>query len=241
MIYSDKDKNTDVLTAPAFSILGEGTPEKLYELLTDEMIAEGFLSRFVFIEYLGIRVPLNKNHQFAKVPERLKEQFGQLCANSLQMNSCDNVIEIGYESDAKQHLDRFDVFCDNCINNGINNGNNNAQELWNRGHIKALKISGLLAVGTNYINPKVCLDQAQWAVNLVAHNIKQLLAKFDTGEVGGNNGEKNQIDKMIKVFAEYITRNWNEVKKYGGTERLHNDKIIPYVYIQRRLINVACF
>jgi hypothetical protein len=36
MIYSDKQKNTDVVNAPAFSIMGESTPEKFYEALNEE-------------------------------------------------------------------------------------------------------------------------------------------------------------------------------------------------------------
>lgn len=228
MIYSNAEKNTDVLTAPAFSILAETVPSKFYELMTEEMIAEGFLSRFVIIEYLGIRHPLNKNHQFAEVPERLKEQLGQLCAYALQLNNSDNVIEITTTTEAQSLLDKFDKLCDR----NINNGNIAAQELWNRAHLISLRLSGLLAIGTNYINPQVSVEQATWAINLVGHNIRKLLGKFDSGEVGAPQNQNKQLNDLKNAFLTYLSEPWEKVKSYPGTSiNTHNHMVVPHAFL----------
>jgi hypothetical protein len=232
MIYSDKDKNTKAVTAPAFSILGEGTPEKYYELLTEATILEGFASRFNVIEYLGPRPPLNENHQKALVPDRLQEQLGQLCAYSLQLNSSNNVINIDCDADAKEYLDKFNVMCDRYINDENSNISGASAELWNRGHIKALKLSGLLAVGTNYINPKVSLEQAKWAVRLIKSNINNLLNRFDNGDVGCPQVQNKQLDDLKKAFTWYLRKPWDDVKKYpGATEVTYKAKIVPHSFI----------
>ena len=63
-IYADKDKNTALVQSPAFSMLGESTPERFFEIVDDGMISEGLLPRFTLIEYKGKRPPLNENHIF---------------------------------------------------------------------------------------------------------------------------------------------------------------------------------
>jgi hypothetical protein len=50
------------LLSPAFSILGESTPERFYGALNEDMISEGLLPRFLLIEYKGNRPPLNEHH-----------------------------------------------------------------------------------------------------------------------------------------------------------------------------------
>lgn len=228
MIYSDTAKNTETLTAPSFSLLGEATPEKFYELLTEGMIAEGFLPRFTIIEYLGNRPQLNKAHQHAEVPERLKERFGQLCAYSLQMNNSDNVIKIQASDEAQHCFDEFDRCCDGHINGGTAA----AQELWNRAHIKSLKLGGLLAIGTNYINPCVSVDQARWAIRLIVSDIENLLQRFDNGDVGAPQNQNRQLDDLKKAFTWYLRKPWSEIEKYpGATLNSYNAKVVPHSFL----------
>ena len=228
MIYSDAAKNTDSVTAPAFSLLGEATPEKFYELMTDGMISEGFLPRFTIIEYLGNRPELKKNHENVEVPRTLKEAFSQLCAYSLQLNSSDNVVKIDTSDEAQEFLDEFNRTCDNYINNG----NSASQELWNRAHIKVLKLAGLLAVGSNYIRPCVSLEHAQWASRLIVTNIQNILKRFDSGDVGVQQNQNTQLSDLKKAFSWYFQKPWSEIEKYpGATVNSYNAKIVPHSFI----------
>lgn len=228
MIYSDAAKNTETLQSPAFSMLGETVPDRFYELLTDNMISEGFLPRFTIIEYLGNRPPLSTTHQNAVVPENLKTAFGQLCAYSIQLNNCNSVIKITATEEAQRSFDAFDKLCDS----HINEGSSAAQELWNRAHIKALKLAGLLAVGTNMLHPCVSVEQAHWAIRLIEADIQNILKRFDSGEVGTPQNQNKQLDDLKKAFTWYLKKSWAEIQKYpGATLNSHNAKVVPHSFL----------
>ena len=232
LIYSDKDKNTKPLTAPSFSLLGEATPEKFYSALSEDMISEGLLSRFNIIEYLGVRPPLNENHLRAEIPPRLIEMLGAIAAYAHNLNNSDNVINIEISDEAKTRLSEFDKFCDDQINNTKNMISEVSAELWNRGHMKALKLSGLLSVGVNYINPCVGLEQAEWAIKLIESNIESLLKRFEDGDVGAPQNQNRQVEDLKKGFARYLKESWDKVKGYpGSTEASYKHKVVPHSFL----------
>jgi hypothetical protein len=55
MAYSDREKRTGVIHSPSLTIWGEGNPEDFYEVLSETLIADGLLPRFMVFEYTGNR------------------------------------------------------------------------------------------------------------------------------------------------------------------------------------------
>jgi hypothetical protein len=228
LIYSDKDKNTAVTRAPAFSVLGEATPEKFYELLSKDMINEGLLPRCTIIEYKGDRVPTNDNHHNATPSQQLTDRFSALCAYALQLNNGDNVINVGTDEAAQKLFKEFDVWCDH----KVNTGDSVSAELWTRAHMKVLKLAALLAVGVNCIQPVINVECATWALQLITQDVLNLLGRFESGEIGVNNVQNDQATDIKKVIKKYVSGSWDDVKKYAGcSEILFQLKIIPHSYI----------
>lgn len=228
LIYSDKDKNTNASAAPAFSVVGESTPEKFYELLSKEMITEGLLPRCTIIEYDGNRTQLNENHFLAKPSQQLEDQFSALCAYSLQLNNGNNILEIKISDEAKQLIDDYDKHCDY----KVNNGNEISSELWTRAHMKVLKLAGLLAVGCNYINPTVDVVCAEWALRLITHDVETLVTRFEVGEVGTASVQNDQVDDLKKAFKRYVTSEFESVKGYPGISlTLWSLKVVPQSFL----------
>lgn len=239
-IYSDRDKNTQSVISPAFSLLGESTPEKFYEGLHEGLIQEGLLPRFTIIEYTGPRPPLNHNHMKAKPSYELTEKLATLCAHSLMLNGQNKAINVEIDKEAEARFNEFDVHCDM----QINGSNKEARkQLWNRAHVKVLKLAALIAVGCNPYDPLINLEMTNWAIEIIVNDVKKLLEKFDSGEVGTDNDETKQMLAVVKATREYILAPWDAMKSYcvGIPAALHGARIIPYAYLQRKLASVAIF
>lgn len=239
-IYSDKDKNTTAVLSPSFTMLGESTPEKFYEGLHEGLISEGLLPRFTMIEYHGERPPLNPAHLSAQPSFELIDRLSTICAHALMLNSQNKAIHVQTDPDAKALFDKFDAHCDANINTS---DREIRRHLWNRAHVKALKLAAIIAVGCNPYDPNINSDVASWAINLVVADVRNLLARFDAGEIGIDNDETKQLAKVIGTVKDFVVSPWPDVAKYAGEGAgvLHSNRIIPYSYVQRRLAAVAVF
>lgn len=238
-IYSDKDKNTAALLSPAFSLIGESTPERFYEALDEDMISEGFLPRFSIIEYKGPRVPLNYGHAQVKPSPQLVECIAQLCANCLALDGRQQVIDVQFTEDADTMMRQFNEHCDEQLNATDREVTKN---LWNRAHVKAMKLAAEVAVGCNPYAPIITRDNASWAIGLVLADVKNLQRRFETGLVGANSEETKQLEKMVQAFRDYTIKPWTEIEGYKtGTQFMHSERVIPYSYLFKRCAQATCF
>lgn len=239
-IYADKEKNIEPTQAPAFSIFGESTPEIFYNSLTEEMISEGLLPRFMLIEYIGPRPTLNKGASIVQPTFQLVEKLGSLVAQcEMVMNANPRrVINIQTDPKAEKILDDFEEYSTNLVNQ---TKKDTIKQLWNRAHMKALKISGLIAVGINNIEPIITEDYVNWAIHMVQSDIDALSIKFETGLVGANTTELKQATEFKRMLREYLTKDWTEICKYCTREDLYYARIIPLQYFNRRLSALACY
>ena len=238
--YSKKEDNNASIPSPAFSILGESTQERFYENLNEEMISEGLLPRFLIIEYNGQRPALKPNHTAVQPGFRLVEKFASLVAHCETINHSNpaRVINVDATKTAADALYSFDKFADDKINNS---NKEVFRHLWNRAHIKALKLSSLIAVGNNMIDPVITFDDAKWAIDLITNDIDIISKKFESGEVGSNTTEIKQTNEIVRVVKEYAIKDFSYVVKYQANASLHNAKIITHTYLSTRLLKVAVF
>ena len=239
MLFRSKEKNTAAVTAPAFTLLGESTPEKFYEGLHEGLIAEGLLPRFTTIEYRGERPPLNPYHIQAQPSFELIDRLSTVCAHALMLNSQHKAVHVQMTPEAKGLFDEFDRHCD--LN--INSSSAEVQRhLWNRAHIKAMKLAALVAVGCNPYDPIISIDGATWATNLIVADVRNLLDRFNAGEIGIDNDETRQLAELIKIIKEYVLSPWSEVSRYkAGSAQMHGEKVVSYSYLHKRATKLATF
>lgn len=240
MAYSDRDKNTPAIYSPAFTLIGESTPSRFYENLDEGMIADGLLPRFMVIDYDGPRVPLQERHNQVQPPFALVERLASLAAHCMTLSHNGNVHDVPIDPAAKIVLDQFNQHCDHEINNAKSEVET---ELWNRAHIKALKLSALYAVGTDYINPVIVEPMAWRATNEIAAQTYALKARFEAGEVGTGetSNEVAQLNLMVKVIGEWSTSPHDVVGKYRIPFEMHRDGVFPYNSLQMRLAAQSVF
>ena len=235
-VYSDSDKSTAAVHSPSLTLLGESTPETFYEGVSQSNISEGLIPRFLVIHYSGLRPPSNKSPNQA-VPEELARRLIELVAASTGLQNSFDVVNVSQSMEAANLLDALNEEADAKINNAKMD---TEAQLWNRAHLKALKLGALLAVADNPHQPIISEEQAIWAINLVKKDLNIMSAKFTSGDVG--QGDSKQIADLRRALDGYFTTDEKVLSEsYALPTGLRQKGLIPYLYFQRRTANLASF
>lgn len=239
--YSKKENDVAGTNSPALSIFGESTHKIFYEALNEDMIAAGLLPRFLIIDYEGDRVLLNEQHEFVKPDPAMIDRFASLIAHVETLTNNNQVVRIERTPEAIQILRNFDKYTTNLINKEKSDV---IEELWNRAHMKVLRLAGLIAVGLNHLYPIVTVENVQYAMKLVQNDINLLADKFRSGLIGANSEENKQREDLARVIRDWAIKSWDENKKYcqgKSDSQLHVEKIVPYAYLNKRLSATSSF
>lgn len=238
-IYSQKENNTEPLRSPAFSILGESVPKTFYQAVDEALVEDGLLPRFLIIEYLGERPPFNEQADNVEPSFGLIDGVGSLMQNCLKLMQAGAVINVEMQPEAKTLANEINDRADAHIRKA---GSGAVRELWSRVHIKLLRLAALVAVGVDPLRPIITVENIEWAKAIIEYETFKLLAKFEAGEVGSKpTDENNQVKDLKKVIKFYLDAGIEIINKYDLPTDMHRDKVIPYVYLQRRLIAMASF
>lgn len=219
-VYSDKEKNTHNVHAPALTLLGETEPDGFFAGLDEGTIASGFLPRFHVIEYTGDRPRRNKS-ALASVPPELAQRVADLCTTVLAMEQNNACTTVPMDDAALKILDIFDEYADE----QIRGSNEVTRQLWNRAHLKALRLAALLAVGVNPYQPIVTHGEAQWAIDAVKRDVSVLLDRFTVGDVGEGDS-KLHVD-LVNVITRFLAKPTERYHAY------HERGCIPQRYLQQ--------
>jgi hypothetical protein len=234
-VYSDTEKNTSIIQAPAVTILGESTPETFFDGLDSSHIAEGLIPRFSVLEYTGDRPARNKNANQPPNPN-LAQKFIDLVTISLTTTNNNTCCTVELDSHSLALLDEFDAKADKIMNDSKMDVES---QLWNRAHLKALKLSALLAVGVNPHQPVVTGEMAQWAIKFVERDVTLVIKRFQAGDVG--TGDSKQFNDLKQAIESYFILPPASLKTYEISKELHKANIVPYRYLMKRTASVASF
>lgn len=239
-IYADKANNTEQINSPAFTMIGETTGEKFYEALDESAVTSGLLPRFLVVEYDGDRPPLNPGAEAVEVPTHLCMGLAEIMKHIEDMAQRGVVVTCGQYEDARKMLHDLDKFCDYEINHA---SRNLTRELWNRVHLKTLRLAALLAVGVDYHNPLITADMVEWSASLVLTDTYRLLSKFERGEMGKQDSSDNskQEEHMRKVIGNYCRKSFEQLPTYPKKIELWQNGIINASYITVACSSKACF
>lgn len=239
MIYSDSDKNVGSIKSPAFSILAESNPHTFYEILDERSVNDGLLPRFLLIEYMGPAMYIRKEFAEAKVPDSLKFKMHDLVTEMARRMDQNAVQDVVFDDEAAKYLDAFSTYCTDQIN-APNGQSEVVANLWNRAHLKALKLAAILATGCNWHKPVLMLHHAEWAVNMVNRDTVMLLNKFERGEIGDSLHAK-QMKEFKRGVQKFLKASVGTLTAYGVTAIMHENKFVPYGYFSRYLSSKGPF
>lgn len=196
--YSNADNNIASVKGVSYSMIGETTPRTFFESLTETMMEDGFLSRFLIVEYNGARPAQNLN-QILEPDENLVDYLNSVSFAAEQRISSGTSQLVARTEDAAKLMWSFEQECDAKINSSDDEA---FRQMWNRGALKMLRISAILAVLDNFNSPCITLEHAQWAHSIVMHDIKSMMRKIEEGDVGNGDGTRER--KMVEVLRKYL-------------------------------------
>jgi hypothetical protein len=239
MVYSDKDKNTKAVYRPSFSILAETTPSTYYQALSEALIMQGLLSRFFTIEYPGDRPDLEEKN--IEPNSELVQSIAQLAVQCLAMMQQQKIVPVEFDKQAYDAQRAYNRRVDKHINQSESD---TYAELWNRAHLKALKLSAMVSVGINPHRPIVTRDAWEWAQALVDRDVQNTVTKFETGEAGKIGGDDTQNRDLTDVIIDWLVRPWSEVQgacRVDEGAAYHEWHVIPHSYISYRCDKIGSF
>jgi hypothetical protein len=223
--YSDKEKNVASVSGAAYSMIGETTPGTFYDSLTENMMEDGFLSRFTVVEYTGERP--DNNYNVVKNPEpRLLEAVCALMTQAIDLNNRFVNQEVERDAEAAQMLMTYDKQCDNEIRSA--GDDESRRQPWNRAHLKVCRIAALLAVGDNHICPVMTKEHVTWALDLVTRDINLMRRRMSSGDVGIGDAPRER--KVLSIIEKYLTA--PVAPSYKVNEKMRVDGIVPRSYLQ---------
>lgn len=231
--YSNKENNISSIAGVAYSMIGESTPNTFYEALTPNMMEDGFLSRFTVIEYTGDRPDENKYPVFAMDPA-LVANLAMLTSHTANQMTTFGKVYVQIEPTAQGMLDAFGTECDLEIKS---TKDESWRQMWNRGHLKALKIAALLASADNHALPVIYSHHAQWAIDLIKRDIAIFRARVNSGDVGS--GDNVRELKLLSLMKDYLRK--APADSYRIPAAMHSAGIVPRKLLQVRCANVNAF
>lgn len=241
LVYSDREKNTDIIVAPALTILGESTPEHVYDNLHFSDITDGLLPRCLVVECTSDRPRANKDATHAPSPE-LIENFASFATTCVAMEQNEKTAGVMPTPDAATAFKNFQDILDDRFNDGSRDPHNRA--LWNRAALNIRRIAALVAVGCMRAGDTTAWIQkahVEWAIALVTYCVESLAAKFHAGEVG--TGEARQEAEMKRIAREYLRLPPKSRRSsYKVPEKLANDiGTLSVSYLRRRAAQCSAF
>lgn len=229
-VYSDKEKNTDDVDCPALTLLGESTPETFYEGLSEHHISDGLIPRFTIFEHHGKRPYFNKDHGAAPT-EELVDDLVELVSTVLTMMANHQFVDVDLTPEVAILSDDYERRTTDIINDSANPA---LCQLWNRAHLKLLKLAALVAVGIDQHNPTIDKACFEWAQSFVEKDIESLMKRFEKGDIGSGESKQYQ-DMMRKIAVYYRNKATPEYKKF------HSQSVFPMKYITRATYNLSSF
>lgn len=200
-LFADRAKNLGRIYSPCVSLIGETVPFKYFELLTPHTIDEGFGSRFMHFIYNGERsIEENPNHGNLPDKKLIADILDTFEYCLMRSNAQKAAKEILLSKQAKDLFSELNIKAIKENNKADERAPNSA--LWNRAHLKALKLAALVSLGHKTFIDEEC---AQWAINIVTKDIESVLTILDQDVYGVSaNAERKTLERLFIKLAKTV-------------------------------------
>ncbi|EAQ26702.1 DUF3987 domain-containing protein [Roseovarius sp. 217] len=232
------EESVGSIASPCFTLVTESTFGAVDALLAYDSVKKGFTPRFLIVMTKADRPYDNPSASEVRLDPYLVEKLaGWYCATKANSNPLRGV-NVTFSPEAEDLHNCFDRETTDLMNMG---GDRPEGIIWNRSHLKALKLAASIAAGINPYCPHIEADVMRWAIKVERHNVEQLLAEMESGEVGEST-EDVRLGRVTKAFADYVLTEHHLLSKgYRVSSDLHERRIVAFTYLHNKLGNTAPF
>lgn len=236
--YSNPENSLSGVDWPSLSFVGETTPSTFLECLTPDMMADGFMSRFLVISYGGGKpLPNVANRTAALLPDDAAA-WTALVEHAIDYQFPINMPvakSVQPDAAAKTILEQYEIGCIEKLNA---TDDETERQVWSRAHIKVLKVSALLAVIDHYLKPVVSVEHVGWAIELIQRDVETFQSRQRSGDIGVDDDARER--KLLSFLREYVTA-ITLPQSYKVLPQMHQDGIVPRSYLQVRSVSLPAF
>lgn len=196
--YSDRTKNSEDVKRCALSVLGESVPSHFYGALSAETANDGFITRWIVLEYKGERPDPNWDADVT-VPPALAERLQDLYVASKTAQDSNIMTPVAMSPEAKTAFRQFEMSIIHRVR--ALPTEHPVKAILNRTNEKSLKIAALLAACENPHAPVITLAQAQWAMRFIEKCDSHMVVRFEENSVGdGDETFEGHVRKAIRAY-----------------------------------------
>ena len=227
---ADKETSIGRVSSPAFSLLAESTPAKLYGYLDDDMVTSGLLPRMIVVETNNITEIYNPQASRVEPSPQLVAYITALCHKVITFKvERDQRCQVEWTVDGTEREEAFRQYC----RERLRSGSDATNELWNRAHLNAMRVAALAAIGQNLSKPTINGALFDWAANIVYRQVVLLVGKFTRGETGERDDAGHQLELVrrwlnnFRGFNPDVMRTRRAMKHYADARAAG---VVPYSY-----------
>ena len=241
-VYSDREKNVVATESPSFSFVGDTVPDSFYASITPDTIVNGLVPRMFIMQYRGKIPQLNEFAAFHRMTDDERNYLASFAYTCMHNNAQNIVTRVPLTDDARDMFKEFDKECRRHREAALQGANADeaTNAIWNRSHLKALKLASLIGVGKNWQNPEVTHSQAAWAIDLARRDVTTLLSKIGAGEISSGSQGSDRHAKIIDYFKTYI-KGISPSEQRKIPEEMHKKGIMPLSWLINRAKNNKLF
>lgn len=239
---ASKDNSTRAIVSPNLNIFAESVTGRFLDLVNNDSITDGLIPRFTVLKCNKAPLDDNENAEHVFPSAELVSMLATLKHRSIQIENLNQVVDVEFTDEAFLKQKAYK----RCVRAWFLNGDEARGELWNRVHVKALKLAAILAVSeathameSDY-KPVVTLEMLDWAIAIVNHSTSLLEDSLSSGEYG--EGDSRAISDAKRFLVRYVTESVSEMSKRAGFDKkMHSDKVITTSFWKRGVGETAAF
>lgn len=207
-IYSDKNNNVPTIDSPALTLYGDTTANEFFKAVDDRSIRDGLISRLLAVPVPRVKPTYCPNNPLYAPPEGLVNRISGLVKRVCELS-------YPYIIPATPDALAFEMKCQKLWGDRAWKADRDpSYAIWNRAHIKLLRLGALIAVGVNPDNPVVEVSHYEWAKHLIDYGSVYVQKRFQSHRVGFDadfeNIEVKQMETMRKRIKAYSQKPYNK-------------------------------